>query len=249
MVEYIDLTIPLEESNSEPESVYVEKISHAEGAAILTKGRGFGSEAFPQGIAVNLERVRLTSHSGTHIDAPLHYGPSARSIDQLPLDWFFGSALVIDCSEKKLEEPISIQELEKALLDQNLKVEKGDIVFIFTGADSLWGTKEYFTSFRGMSLSACNWLLDKQVNLIGVDTFGFDPPFAQMLDAYEKTGDSTVLWPCHVLGRKREYCQIERLANLGRLPKNRKFFASCFPINLKGCGAAPARVVAIIENK
>ncbi|WP_316355589.1 cyclase family protein [Candidatus Neptunichlamydia sp. REUL1] len=251
---YVDLSIPLEPNLSEPESVEIDSVTHREGAEILTKNSAVSPDSFPDGLGLNLERIKITSHSGTHIDAPFHYGPycnnkKSRSIDQIPLSWFHGVALVLDCSTHASSCSLTLEEAKQALSNQELEIEKEDIVLLFTGADALWGTPEYFTDFRGIDLSVCKWLVDLGVRVIGVDTFGFDLPFHKMLSAYEKTQNSGVLWPCHMFGRESEYCQIERLTNLASLPKRRKFEISCFPIKLKNCGAAPARVVATILDE
>lgn len=250
---FIDLSIPLEAALSEPEPVVVESVNHREGASLLTQGSGIHPNDFPDGMGLSLERIRLTSHSGTHVDAPLHYGPQcegreSRSIDQMPLEWFFGPALVIDCAENTARGAVTREEIQMALQRQKLAISPRDIVFIHTGADRLWGNPEYFTQFRGVTLEATEWLLDQGVRVIGVDSFGFDTPFHKMIQLFLTTKDPQSLWPCHVLGRNREYCQIERLANLALLPKTEKFIASCFPIKLKGCGAGPSRVVALISS-
>ncbi len=250
----IDLSVPLETSISEPEPVQFEYIDHQQGALLLLKESGINADSFPDGLAVNLERIKLTSHSGTHVDAPLHYGPlcegvRAQSIDELPLEWFFGTALVLDCSLKQSEETVSAKELQQAQTIQGLSLNKGDIVFINTGANKLWGRREYFTHFRGISLEATDWLLDCGIKVIGVDSFGFDAPFHKMIQAFQKTGNQHSLWPCHMLGRRRKYCQIERLTNLEALPTKKKFKVSCFPIKLKGCGGGPARVVALLNDE
>jgi len=249
----VDLSVSLETSISEPEPVQFEFIDHKQGALLLLKESGLDIDSFPDGLAVNLERIQLTSHSGTHIDAPLHYGPicegqKAQAIDELPLEWFFGTALVLDCSEERCEETVSSKELQKAQSTQGLTLNKGDIVFINTGASRLWGQREYFLKFRGISLEATEWLLDRGIKVIGVDSFGFDAPFHKMIQSYQKSGNQQTLWPCHMLGRKRKYCQIERLTNLSSLPTKTKFIVSCFPIKLKGCGGSPARVVALINE-
>ncbi|MCI0382488.1 MAG: cyclase family protein [Chlamydiae bacterium] len=246
----IDLTVPLEATISEPEPVNIEWIDHREGAFLLTRGSGIHADSFPEGLGLSLERIRLTSHSGTHVDAPIHYGPTsegkkARSIDEMPLEWFFGPAVVLDCRTENTE-PVTCEEIKSALNRQGLDLEAGNIVFINTGADHLWGTSEYFTNFRGFSAEATEWLIDCEIRVIGIDSFGFDPPFQKMIQSYLQTGDPRTLWPCHMLGRKREYCQIERLANLSLLPTDRKFLVSCFPLRLKGCGAGPSRVVALL---
>jgi kynurenine formamidase len=250
---FVDLSVPLEMTESEPEPVKIEWIDHRQGACLLLKESGISADCFPDGIGINLERVQLTSHSGTHVDAPIHYGPTssegkkARSIDEMPLEWFFGPGLVLDCRGKNNQ--VTEKEIKHALERQNLKLEPGDIVLINTSADSLWGQAEYFTNFRGISVEATEWLINHQIKVIGVDSFGFDPPFHKMIESYKQTGNPKALWPCHILGRKREYCQIERLANLALLPTDRKFLVACFPIKLKNCGASPSRVVALLNNE
>jgi kynurenine formamidase len=249
----VDLTVPLETTTSEPEPINIEWIDHRQGAFLLTKESQVHADSFPEGLGLNLERIQLTSHSGTHVDAPIHYGPTsqgkkARSIDEMPLDWFFGPAVVLDCRTDH-HEHVTCQEIKDALRRQKLSLESGDIVLINTGADRLWGTRDYFTKFRGMSVEATKWLINREIRVIGVDSFGFDPPFHKMIGSYEKTGDQQALWPCHMLGREHEYCQIERLANLSLLPTDCKFLISCFPIRLKGCGAGPSRVVALLSQE
>jgi cyclase len=67
-----------------------------------------------------------------------------------------------------------------------------------------------------------------------------------MLDDYRRTADSAALWPAHLYGRSHEYCQLEKLANLGSLPGPRGFRIACFPVNVHGAGAGWARVVAMV---
>ncbi len=249
----VDLTIPLESTISEPEPVSIEWIDHRQGAFLLTQGSGVGIDSFPDGLGLNFERIRLTSHSGTHVDAPIHYGPQtqgkkARSIDEMPLEWFFGPAVALDCRADNTT-LVTCDEIKNALNQQQIELEANDIVFINTGADRLWGTREYFTNFRGVSVEATEWLINCNIRVIGIDSFGFDPPFEKMLQSYRQTGDQKTLWPCHMLGRRYEYCQIERLANLSFLPTHKKFLVSCFPIKLKGCGAGPSRVVALLTKE
>lgn len=167
----IDLSLPLEPSLSEPEPVHIEYVSHREGAELLTKGSGIDPNSFPDGLGLSLERIRLTSHSGTHVDAPLHYGPKseekkAKSVDQLPLDWFFGQGLVLDCRSSETY-PVSLNEIKNALKNQKLRLEKEDILLIHTGADELWGLPEYFTDFRGISLEATEWLIEQKIKVSG----------------------------------------------------------------------------------
>ena len=65
---------------------------------------------------------------------------------------------------------------------------------------------------------------------------------------FQETGDRSVLWPAHFAGRRREYCQIERLSNLDALPAPFGFTLSCFPVKIVGAGAGWARAVAMVED-
>lgn len=248
---FVDLSLPLETGCSEPVPVEIERIDHQRGGDLLGEPANLSHRDFPDQAGLSLEIVRAATHAGTHVDAPSHYGPScegkpARTIDQLPLEWFFGRGVVVDCREGAPEEDISESELAERFEAMRYRIQPRDIVLIQTGADKLWGRPEYFTHFRGMGRAATEWLLDQGVRVIGIDTFGFDAPFRVMLDRFHDSGSTEALWPAHMVGREREYCQIERLANLDQLPSGGGFDVACFPIRIRDCGAAWSRVVAFL---
>jgi len=250
----IDLSLEIKPTVSEPVPVEIEYVDHVEGAKILGKPAGLTDSDFPDGMGLSLEYIKLTSHTGTHIDAPIHYGPysegkPAKSISELPLDWFFSDGVLLNCENKALGTLITKEELETELVRIGYEIKPLDIVLIKTGADKLWGEKAYFTDFRGMTREATAWLAEQGVKVIGIDTFGFDAPFHYMLDRYKNTKDQSKLWPSHFYGREKEYCQIERLANLDRLKKPFGFKVCCFPIKIQSAGAGWTRVVALIEEE
>jgi kynurenine formamidase len=249
----IDLSVPLEPSAGEPVPVAIEFVSHAEGADILGKPAGLDRTAFPGGMAVSLEHVRLTSHSGTHIDAPSHYGPTcagarARTIDELPLEWFVGPGVLLDLATGS-EDVVSAGEVDAELHRIGHRISPGDIVLIHTGADSGWGSPSYFTDFRGVSRDATEYLVRRGVRVIGVDSFGFDAPFHRMLASYRNGAGPDALWPAHLYGREHEYCQIERMTNLTGIGRDRGFTVVCLPVKLAGAGAGWCRAVALIEEE
>jgi kynurenine formamidase len=249
----IDLSLTIDPAIAEPAQVAVEYVDHRAGADILGQSHGLDHRDFPGALGLSLEHVTLTTHTGTHVDAPLHYGPlcegrPATSIEGLPLSWFFGRGVRLRCPGTVRDGPVTLEEVRRELTRIGYVIAPYDIVLVYTGADAFWGRAEYFTHFRGMSREAASWLLDQGVKVIGIDSFGFDPPFDRMLSEYAVSGRSEALWPCHVIGRSREYCHIERLANLDALEVDHGFRVACFPIKIKACGAGWTRAVAILDE-
>jgi kynurenine formamidase len=250
-VRIVDLSMPVTGNAGEPVPVHIERIDHAAGAAILGHSHNATAADFPDGYAISTETVTLSTHCGTHIDAPLHYGPvgpdgPSPAIDAMDLRLFYGPGLRLRFSNV-VSGAVSRAEMEDAIAWTGRTPTAGTIVLCDVGAAPRWGTPAYFTNFRGLSTAAVEVLLDADVQVIGTDAFGFDPPFRTMLDEWQATGNAGALWPAHVLGRRRPYCQIERLHGLAALPDH-GFTVACFPIRLAGCGAAWTRAVAIMED-
>ncbi|GAB3497685.1 cyclase family protein [Amycolatopsis cihanbeyliensis] len=250
MSQIIDLSVPTEDSPSEATPVTVEVLDHRTGATVL----GLTPEDFPGGMAISNETVTLTSHTGTHMDAPLHYGPTsggrpARSIDQVPLEWCHGPGVRLDLRHVPAGEEITVDHLTDALQVAGHRLGAGDIVLLWTGADTLWGTAAYLSDYPGLGGKATAFLVEQGVRVIGIDAWGLDRPMRAMIEEYRRTGDRDCLWPAHVYGRTREYLQLEKLANLGGLPAPTGFTVCCFPVAIAGAGAGWTRVVAIPEQK
>lgn len=260
-MQLIDLSVLVENSVSEPMKISVERLDHYEGAKEFcgkvearnqaqSDPRRLKVEDFPDSAFITLDTVTLPTHMGTHVDAPIHYGTHsegkpARTVDQLPLDWFYRPGVCLDLTHKLPGEFIVIEDIEKALDRAQHRLEALDIVLLRTGTDRLWGKREYFSDAPGMSREATEWLTNQGIKVIGIDTYGFDRPFVTMLEDFWQTGDCNHLWPAHFYGREREYIQIERLTNLERLPPT-GFQVACFPLKIKGLDASWVRAVAIV---
>ncbi|MEU5940796.1 cyclase family protein [Micromonospora sp. NPDC047548] len=253
----IDLSSPIDARAWEPDPVIHEIMSPAEGAVHMAEemrkhaGIDFDPSVLPGGELLSLDTLTLTSHTGTHVDAPSHYGSVAaygtpRHIDQLPLEWFLRPGVVLDLSDEPVG-TVDAARLNAEFVRVGYTPQALDIVLLHTGADVLNGTPKYFSDFVGLDGSATNLLLDLGVRVIGTDAFSLDAPFAHMLERFDHTGDPGVLWPAHFAGREREYCQIERLANLSALPPT-GFTVSCFPVKIAGAGAGWARAVALLDE-
>ncbi len=270
----IDLSLPIEDDIDNTFPTYIERLNHADGADYLgwvvakSKGRPFFERVkniikyylgtrritrsdMPDNMFISHETVTASVHMGTHIDAPYHFGPvcegkEAKDIEDIPLEWCFSNGVVLDMSHKKNGDAITIKDIESSLKKIRYKIKPMDIVLLKTGADKYNGTKKYLTDFPGVSREATEWLVNKGVKIVGVDFLGFDRPYPYMIGDYFRTKDNSHLWPSHLFGRKKEYCHIERLANLDKIPKPYGFKVACFPVKIKNVGASWARVVAIV---
>ncbi|KWV33651.1 cyclase family protein [Micromonospora rifamycinica] len=245
----IDLSVPVLDGPSEATPVEVEVLDHRAAPAAL----GLRPEDFPEGEAISNETVTLTTHTGTHLDAPLHYGlvsggEQAAAVDAVPLDWCLAPGVRLDLRHIPPGVGITADDVRDGLAKIDHELQPGDIVLIWTGADRLWGTDAYRTHFPGMTRESTAYLVERGVKIIGIDAWGFDRPFASMLADYRRHGDNRALWPAHLYGREQPYCQLEKLANLGALPGDTGFTVVCFPVKLAGLGAGWTRVVAVVDG-
>lgn len=247
----IDLSLTICPNNSEPVPVEIKYVSHADGADLLGKSFGITHEDFPDKIGLSLEYISLTTHTGTHIDAPLHYGPisagnPSQSIVDVPLEWFMCDGVVLRLNPDVALGDVTVEECQHYLNGLSYTLKPFDIILLHLQGDRHWGKPEYFTNFRGVSRELTHWLIDQGIKVIGVDTFGFDAPFNVMLKRYKDSHDQSVLWPAHFVGREKSYCQIERLTNLAAIPVDYGFKVICFPIKIASGGAGWSRVVASV---
>ncbi|MFD8377847.1 cyclase family protein [Streptomyces sp. NPDC059679] len=255
----IDLSTPVDASGWEPDPLVHEIMTPAEAAHHMSEemrehfGIEFDPSELPGQELLSLDTLTLTSHTGTHVDAPAHYGSTGtygvpRTIDQMPLDWFLRPAHVLDITDADPEtRTVGVPHIEKELARIGCRPQPLDIVLLHTGASRWVGTSRYFTEFTGLDGPATDYLLDLGVRVIGTDAFSLDAPFCDMIRRYHATGDQSVLWPAHFAGRRREYCQIERLARLETLPST-GFRVACFPVKIAGAGAGWTRAVALLDE-
>ncbi|MEU7742780.1 cyclase family protein [Nonomuraea sp. NPDC049158] len=253
----IDLSSPIDARAFEPDEVRHTILSPADGARHMSQGVRehlgveFDPAVLPDGEFLSLDTLTLTSHTGTHVDAPSHYGSRAaygppKNVDELPLDWFVRPGCLLDVSDVPTG-AIGAARIKAELDRVGYQLQPLDIVLIRTGADRWAGTRRYFTDFAGLAGDAVHLLLDMGVRVIGTDAFSLDAPFGHIIERYHATGDPAVLWPAHLAGREREYCQIERLANLGALPAPYGFTVVCPPVKIARAGAGWTRAVALVD--
>ena len=121
------------------------------------------------------------------------------------------------------------------------------IVLIRTGRDQFNGTKDFHKKGTGMSAAATEWLIDQGIKVMGIDAWGWDLPLPYMIEQAKANNDAEYFWEAHLVGQRKEYCHIEQLVNLDALPLS-GFKVAVFPLKIVGASAAPARVVAMMEE-
>lgn len=247
----IDLSAPIRPDPPELPDVLRTEISfedHAAGAKavetlfgvppeLLRDGEGWATETF----------LRFGTHNSTHVDAPWHYnsrigGEPARTIDQLPLEWFFAPGVVVDATDRADGEALTAADV-RGRLPRDLRPL--DIVLVHTGRDRFYDELDYIARGPGVSAEATRWLHDQGVRVMGIDAWGWDAPLHMQAERAKASGEAGVFWEAHQVDL--DYSQIERLCNLGTLPTE-GFRVACFPLRLEGGSAAPARVVAIVPD-
>lgn len=252
----IDLSVPIEhQAISEPFPATIKYMSHdREGLETFKQLFGVSEKdlVYSGGKGGAWEEVTAITHTGTHLDAPWHFGETsegkpAKTIDQIPLEWCFSDGVVLDMRHKKPGEYITVDDLRAALDRIGYKIKPFDIVLIMTGCDKKINSPDYFDQ-PGMGRESTLWLVEQGVKIIGIDAYGFDRKFADMAEDFKRTGDGRVIWPAHFAGITREYCHIEKLANLDQIPKPYGFKVACFPVKIARASAGWCRAVAIVED-
>ncbi|RKR14415.1 kynurenine formamidase [Maribacter vaceletii] len=177
----------------------------------------------------NATTLNLYSHSGTHMDAPIHFGVTPQTIDVIPANRFVSNAWKVDVTKIKPKELITIRHLQ-AVAD---KISPGDSILLQTGWSKKIGSEEYRNALPRISKELALWLGEKKVNIIGVE-----PPSVADVNNIEEVTE------IHNILMKNDIIIIEGLTNLESLPSS-EFTLVALPIKVENGDGAPARVIAI----
>jgi len=177
----------------------------------------------------NVSKLSMGSHQGTHLDAMFHFVPDGRTLDQMPLEWFFGPARVLRLPKHGGEEIIA----EDFARHEHL-LTPGARILIATGWEREFGTSRYFSDFPSMTPEAARYLASRKLRLIGMD---LPTPGRDYFEIHHS-----------LLGHGVEMVIVESLANLGALPDDAEFTFIAFPLNFAGGDGSPVRAVAIVHD-
>jgi kynurenine formamidase len=251
----IDLSVPLE--NGVPADLgpgpSIEYIDHEQSVpGILPLFPGLTKQELPDGKGWAVEQIKLSTHNGTHLDAPWHYHPTMNegepswTIDQVPLDWCFQSAVKLDFRRFADGYVASAADVEAELDRVGHTLKPLDIVVVNTSAGAKYGRTDYVPSGCCMCAEATKYLLERGVRLTGTDAWSWDAPFVHTAKRYAETHDARLIWEGHKAGRHIGYCHIEKLHNLEALPAH-GFTIACFPVKIARASAGWTRAVAIFD--
>ena len=257
MPRFVDISMAIENGVPSDPPGYefqVDYISHADTVPMLEQRYdGLRREELIGGEAFALESVRLSTHNGTHVDAPWHYastmsdGTPSRTIDQMPLDWFFRPGVKLDFRGFEDGYIAMPEDIDRELARIGHVLRPYDIVVVNTSAGARFGTPEYPQSGCGMGRAATLHLASKGVRVVGTDAWSWDAPFKYVAERYRRDRDASIIWEGHKAGREVEYCQIEKLRHLDQLPPH-GFQIACFPVKIHAASAGWTRAVAILND-
>lgn len=172
-------------------------------------------------------KISMGTHTGTHVDAPLHFISGGKTIDMLPLEKLVGEVSILDFSH--LEENQAVT--REMLLDRKI----GPRTIVRFGWGKHWGSKKYYAGYPYFSPEAAAYLVEQGVELLGMDTPSPD-------DSRAKLGGDAQDSPMHKYFLGHEVILMEYLANLEEADENTSWCVAALPLKIRGGDGAPARV-------
>ena len=253
----IDLSVALKNDiPSDPPSMLpsIAYRDHAEGAKeFMDVFPGLKGEQLPAGEGPAVERITLTTHNGTHLDAPWHFastmdgGERALRIDEVPLEWCFCPGVKLDFRGKPDGYVCKADDVRRELDRIGYTLKPLDIVLVNTAAAATYGQANFLDKGCGMGREATLYLLEQGVKVTGIDGWSWDAPFSFTRKKFAETGDASIIWEGHKASREIGYCHMEKLTNLDQLPAF-GFTVCCFPVKIEAASAGWTRCVAILER-
>ena len=253
----VDLSRPLENTDyADPPGLgpKIDYFAHNDTAEqILGFFPGVKREGLPGGEGWAVERVTLSTHNGTHLDAPYHFhstmdgGQRAITIDEVPLGWCWGRGVKLDFRHFADGYVATAADVEAELQRIGHELKPLDIVLVNTAAGARYGQPDYVATGCGMGREATLYLTERGVKVTGTDAWSWDAPFVYTAKKVAETGDASLIWEGHRAGMVHGYCHIEKLAALEDLPST-GFEVICFPVKVKAASAGWCRPVAVIRD-
>ena len=218
---------------------------------------GLRRDELPDSAGWALEKVEITTHNGTHMDAPYHFHPTmdhalgrpkrSLTIDEIPLEWCWQPGVKLDLRHMPDGHVATAADVEAELRRIGHELAPLEIVLVNTRAGAMYGSPNYIDAGCGMGRDATLYLLERGVRVTGIDGWSWDAPFSYTQRRYAQNRDPGIIWEGHKAGRDIGYCHLEKLHNLEVLPAD-GFRVSCFPVKVRNGSAGWTRAVAILDD-
>ena len=179
----------------------------------------------------NLELLFLSTHTGTHIDAPFHFVKNGKKIHEITPERLVNEAVLIRVG-KNSNRSISKTDIQN-FEQKNGKIGNGSTVIFHTGWQKNLNKEFYFTENPGLSVSAAKYLVSKKINMVGIDSPSID------------LGTDSKFSVHHILA-KNNILIVENLANLNKIKSN-SFHLITSPLKLKNATGSPIRAFGFID--
>ncbi|MEA4926192.1 MAG: cyclase family protein [Syntrophomonadaceae bacterium] len=175
--------------------------------------------------------LTMFSHTGTHMDPPLHLFAHRTALDSFPAEQFLGKGLVIDCSALQEGQRIDMGFIERV----KGKADQAEFILFHTGWDKRWGTGSYFGEYPYITEEVAEYLISSKKKGIGLDVIGLDPIADANLTLHKK------------LFAEADIVVIENLTRLGEIGS--ELFTFCaLPLKFENSDGAPVRAIAILDE-
>ena len=171
--------------------------------------------------------LKMTTHTGTHMDAPAHLFPDRPTLDRLPVSQFIGRALAVDCRHLHEGEAVTMD----CLRPYGEKADRADFLLFNLGWDKRWGTDAYFGDYPCLGDDVMDYVIAGRYKGIGFDVISLDPIADENLTRHKR------------LLSARDIVNIENLAHLDQCGRG-LFNFSCFPLRLENADGSPIRAIA-----
>ena len=186
-------------------------------------------------LGFSARNLLISEHAGTHTDAVSEFVPGGTTIDNMPLEYYWGSAICVDLSGVAATRSIEVRDLEQAVKASGQAICRGDIFLLYTAHhDRNAGTDRYQTAYTGLSYAGARWLAEKGVVNIGVDAPSIDHP-------------ADLDFSGHLVCGERGITNTENLCNL-KLLVGRRFLFMGLPLRIREGSGSPIRAVALVED-
>ncbi len=206
--------------------------THARFSSTVYESQALGDVATHRGLT-------LSEHTGTHMDAPLHFvpgGPAHYGTDGIPLKRLAGRAATIEATDLGAGDLLGADRI-RAWEWEHGPLEPGDHVLFRYGWDGRWATgpkgRRFLEDWPGLSSGAAEYLVGRGAALVGCDTLAVDAAGSGENPAH------------HALLGNQVYI-VENLNNLGVLPPFCVFLA--LPLKIRDGSGSPVRAVALVPR-